>query len=50
MSTMSKVVASTKKAVMMKPHRPGVIWSSDTPSRNEGVGSGDGVVARATSK
>jgi hypothetical protein len=50
MSTISNVVASTKKAVMMKPHKPGVTWSSEIPSRSDGVGEGAGVVARTRSK
>jgi hypothetical protein len=50
MSTINKVVATTKKAVMMKPQRPGVTWSSESPARNDGDGEGDGVVARTSSK
>jgi hypothetical protein len=49
-STISSVVARTKKAVMMKPHVPGVTWSSERPGRRDGVGLGAGAVARAMSK
>jgi hypothetical protein len=50
MSTISSVVANTKNAVMMKPHMPGVTWSSERPGRSDGVGVGAGAVARAMSK
>jgi hypothetical protein len=44
------VVATTKKAVMIKPQRPGVTWSSESPARNDGEGEGGAVVARTRSK
>jgi hypothetical protein len=50
MSTISSAVATTKNAVMMKPSRPGVTWSSEIPSRSVGVGRGVGVVARLRSR
>src|SRR4029453_8132699 len=50
MSTIRKVVSTTMKAVRMKPHVPGVTWSSDSPGRNDGEGAGEGVVARAMRK
>ncbi len=50
MSTISRAVSTTMKAVRRKPSRPGVTWSWDSPGRSDGVGAGAGVVARARSK